>query len=414
MQRTSSKHIVWLTILGGGILGILAYAGWQYHAFLELRAREERALDGGIYEQPQAYESAWYLVPPEEIYSAGVTEGDIPLLDHPAQATISEIDEKIGDAIGGVSVTLGGETRFYPVQIMNWHHGAYDTLGGQEIFVYAAPLTGTATAYLVPRGEKFVVSGKEYNNDVLLRKEGSEQYWSGIFGRPVVAESQASLEQSLERIPVSYMTWKSWKSLYGGDARATTLSFATGVERDYMHHPYGGYETSSGYYFPLNHAELSVRPKEPAWVAVDGASQGVAILTPTLASEHPTATSAGKTFLFTANEQGTTLRAFIAEHNGSPLTLTKQISPQGTVFVDAETGSSWNADGVAISGSLSGERLREVPTVRMYSFVANALYPSAAYVAQDEVMKKEGQESDIPAGAVQVPSFSVPSVEVTP
>jgi hypothetical protein len=74
------------------------------------------------------------IVPKEKILSGGPPKDGIPALlapqfINPKQATfLARNDEVIG-------VTINGESKAYPIKILNWHEAVNDTLGGEAIVV---------------------------------------------------------------------------------------------------------------------------------------------------------------------------------------------------------------------------------------------------------------------------------------
>jgi hypothetical protein len=382
MQWTQQKK--YLAIFGGAvILGALLYGGKQFLAARELARLNENRIDGGFYSQPLSYEGAWYLVPPHEIYSSGVEQGGIPALINPATMTIVQADEVIADDLGGIAVEINGEARFYPVQIMNWHEVVHDSLGGESILVYYGPLTGAAAVYELPEGKRFTVSGREYNNDVFLTEEGTETLWSGIRGTPVVAATEMDFQASLTPLSSTFMTWREWKDIH--DA-GSVLSTATGYERDYTRHPYGNYENSPGVYFPVNHSALPVRSKEPVYLAHQATTTALFINTVTLLDQTPHVQTHDACLVALRDHALSFAQIFDCQHNDRFLTFTRV---DAQTYTDAETGSLWNADGLAIDGVLQGIQLIEVPTVRLYTFAADALYPEATIMGSEFVFDEE-------------------------
>lgn len=380
--------------LGAGALGCIAYGVYQYTAYRELRVREEQHLSGGYYTKPRAYQGAWYRVPPSEVYSSGITEGNIPALHRPEIVSVAEADSVVADDLGGVAIEINGEARFYPAQVMNWHEVVHDVVGGVPVLVYYAPLTGVAAVYELPQGKTFSVSGQEYNNDVLLREEGTEILWSGILGMPVVAPSQADMLGTLTLLPSSFVPWKEWKNAY---PNGSVLSFATGYDRDYTRHPYGNYETSPGIYFPVNHAELPVRAKEAAYVvSFETGIAAVGLSTSLLLDSTPNVTLEGRDIVFFMEQRVDAIpRVFDARIEGKLLTFQRANS---TTFVDNETRSTWNLSGQAIAGDLKGEQLFELPLMRMYAFAADAFFPNITFVGEEYIFAQENDEGSIEIG----------------
>lgn len=73
-------------------------------------------------------------IPPSEILSGGPPKDGIPALDHPksmAAADAAYLNRK-SEIIG---VVINGETRAYPIAILNWHEVVNDTVGGLPIVI---------------------------------------------------------------------------------------------------------------------------------------------------------------------------------------------------------------------------------------------------------------------------------------
>lgn len=368
---------------GAFVLGALVYGGRQYLAARELAALNNARIDGGWYAQPLAFEGAWYLVPPNEIFDSGIEEGAIPALTNPKTMTITEADAVIADDLGGISVEIGGESRFYPVQIMNWHEVVHDTLGGESILVYYGPLTGTAAVYELPEGKTFTVSGREYNNDVLLKEEGTQTLWSGVRGSSVVAQTEGELNASLVRISSTFMTWGEWKDTH---ETGTVLSTDTGHTRDYTRHPYGNYENSPGVYFPVSHSVIPVRAKEPAYVVQLAEGSALMVSTVTLLDQTPSVQVGSECVVAFRDNATSYANIFFCSQDDQTFTFTRAGSD---TFVDAETSSTWNTDGVAISGALEGTRLVAAPAIRTYIFAADALFPTATVMGEEFIFDDE-------------------------
>lgn len=386
MQWTQTKKYLAVAV-GACVLGALVYGGKQYFAAQELARLNEARIDGGWYAQPLAFEGAWYLVPPNEIFDSGIEEGTIPALTNPKTMTITEADAVIADDLGGIAVEIGGESRFYPVQIMNWHEVVHDTLGGKSILVYYGPLTGTAAVYELPEGKTFTVSGREYNNDVLLKENGTSTLWSGVRGSSVVAQTEEELNVSLVRLSSTFMTWAEWKDTHSA---GSVLSTDTGHTRDYTRHPYGNYENSPGVYFPVNHSAIPVRAKEPAYIVQLAEGSALMVSTVTLLDQTPSVQVGNECVVAFRDLAESYANIFFCNQDNQTFTFTRAGSD---TFVDAETSSTWNTDGVAISGELEGVRLVAAPAIRTYIFAADALFPTATVMGEEFIFEKQEEMS---------------------
>ncbi len=74
------------------------------------------------------------IVPQDEILSGGVPKDGIPALLTPTfvspnKATFLDKNDPV------IGVSVGGESKAYPIKILNWHEAVNDTLGGESIVV---------------------------------------------------------------------------------------------------------------------------------------------------------------------------------------------------------------------------------------------------------------------------------------
>ncbi len=74
------------------------------------------------------------IVPEQEILSGGPPKDGIPALLSPKFVRPDQVDF-LGPADQVIGVTIGGESKAYPLKILNWHEAVNDTLGGEPIVV---------------------------------------------------------------------------------------------------------------------------------------------------------------------------------------------------------------------------------------------------------------------------------------
>ncbi len=208
------------------------------------------------------------ILPVEQIFHGGPPRDGIPALSDPTMIAAGEADYlQAHDRI--VGITLNGESRAYPIAILNWHEIVNDEIGGQRFAVTYCPLCGTAVAFDATIGGKstdFGVSGLLYNSDVLLYDRDTESLWSQILSKAISGERVGT---ELVALPISHTSWRDWLEKHP-DTRV--MSDNTGYSRDYQRDPYAGYEQSRGTYFAVNNeAPDNYHPKEiVVGIGVDG------------------------------------------------------------------------------------------------------------------------------------------------
>ncbi len=111
-----------------------------------------------------------------------------------------------------VGVTIEGESRVYPLHVLNVHEIINDTIQGVPILVYWNWPSGNVAVYeRVVHNEtiEFGMSGLSGNGSMLLyenqQEEGGEQLYSMILG-----ESISGIAKTLAPIPHEVTSWESW------------------------------------------------------------------------------------------------------------------------------------------------------------------------------------------------------------
>ena len=199
------------------------------------------------------------LIPDAQILQGGPPRDGIPAINDPLFISADETQYlKDDDRILGLEID--GQSKAYPIRILNWHEVVNDKSNGLNFSVTYCPLCGTGIAFKGTEksaGIRFGVSGLLYNSDVLLYDLSSESLWSQILGKAVSGERMG---EELVKLPLQHTTWKAWRSQH---PQTLVLSDETGFSRDYNRDPYEGYASSATVYFPTSeNPPNSYHPKE--------------------------------------------------------------------------------------------------------------------------------------------------------
>lgn len=198
------------------------------------------------------------LIPSKSILRGGPPKDGIPSIEQPkfvaarAASFMRPADRVIG-------ITINGESRAYPINILNWHEIVNDQIQGIPVSVTYCPLCGTGLVYEAKvRGKvlKFGVSGLLYNSDVLLFDRQTQTLWSQILSKGVNGPMSG---QKLKMVPSSQTSWSSWLKK---NPNTKVLSTDTGFSRDYRRSPYGDYDQNRDTYFPVSATSRAYHPKE--------------------------------------------------------------------------------------------------------------------------------------------------------
>jgi len=201
-----------------------------------------------------------HSIPLEEIHDGGPAKDGIPALYDPEFISASKVNYlKDRDRILGLE--LNGETRAYPIKILNWHELVNDQVGDEAVLISYCPLCGTGMAFNAKvHGHRklFGVSGKLYNSDVLFYDKQTESLWSQIKMQAVTGSFTGT---TLQQIVLEHTTWRAWVEKHPD---TKVLSIETGYFREYERSPYHTYENNNAIYFPVSHEDKRLQRKD--WV----------------------------------------------------------------------------------------------------------------------------------------------------
>ncbi len=336
------------------------------------------------------------LVPLSNVISGGPPPDGIPPIDHPkftspAAATFLASNEPV------LSVTYGGQTKAYPLQILTFHEIVNDTIGGTPITVTFCPLCNTGIAFLRPtiRGHllDFGTSGKLYDSNLLMYDRQTWTLWSQAIGEAVAGPLTGT---KLTFASAQVLSWSDWRD---ANPDGLVLSRDTGFSRPYGQNPYQGYDdTTSRPFLFLGKPDPRLPPAEHV-IGIDLAGKTVAFPFTSLAR----ASVDGWTAV-NSTVGGETVAVFWAKGTASALdaaqvaqgkdvgaatayvprtgdrNLTFEV--RGGAIVDTETGSQWNLSGIAVSGKLEGTQLMPVVATNSLWFDWAAFHPDTAIWSQ--------------------------------
>ncbi|MCM2373967.1 DUF3179 domain-containing protein [Aporhodopirellula aestuarii] len=198
-------------------------------------------------------------IPVQEIRSGGPPKDGIPSLSNPTMVSASEATYlRAGDRVIGVE--SGGESRAYPLAILNYHEVINDRIGELPIAVTYCPLCDSAVVFdrWTPLGEReFGVSGLLYNSNVLMYdRSDTESLWSQVKGEGV---SGPGARMKLTILPMELTTWAAWQKRH---PNTTVVSSETGHRRNYQRSPYARYFKQRNLMFPAKPINNALPLKE--------------------------------------------------------------------------------------------------------------------------------------------------------
>jgi hypothetical protein len=314
------------------------------------------------------------------IFDGGPGKDGIPALTNPtlvAAGATGTAYLRDGDRVIGVEVDSLRAVAV-PLNIGWWHEIVNLDLAGRSLAITHCPLTGSSLVFdrASTGNATFGVSGLLLlNNLIMYDRTTSESWWPQLSQGARCGPRRGT---SLAMFPAVEMTWAGWKALHPTTA---VVSAATGYSRDYTQYPYGDYDRPDNAQLLFPNPPLDTRrpPKERVLGVPDGDSAGVAFPFGALARVGTVAavdTLVGNRRLVVFWDGARqAAAAYRPTASGAALTFR---TDSGRI-VDAETGSAWGINGVAISGALQGSRLEPVAeSFVVYWFAWATFRPRAA------------------------------------
>ncbi len=200
------------------------------------------------------------LVPAEDIRAGGPPKDVIPALFGPATVHVGAVgflqhDDRV------VGVTVGGESRAYPIRLLNYHEVANDEIGGIPIAVVYCPLCDSVSVLdrrIDGRTLSFGVSGLLLHSNVLLYDRSDHALWTQLGDRALSGPfAGRSLPQVNSWELASFGAWAAQHPL------GRVASFETGYGLDYRQSPYARYFEDDDLYFHVPRDDRLPRQKTP-------------------------------------------------------------------------------------------------------------------------------------------------------
>ena len=308
-----------------------------------------------------------------------------------------------------VILSLPDEAKIYPLQILTWHEIVNDALGGRPVAVTFCPLCNSALAFdrRIPLSEEalarvqalnpdaevtglepafidaytaqvgdaaireglevtFGVSGLLYNSNLLMFDSETSTLWSQILGEGNIG---TLTDTELLRLPAQIVSFEQARTAFPD---ALVLSQDTSYSRSYGQNPYVGYDAVGSPAFLFQGVtDGRLTPKERVVSVVQG-EETVAYPFVVLEQERVINDELNGVPLTVFWQEGTASAldsSNIAQGQdvGAVGVFNRRVGDreltfgwQDGAFTDAETNSTWNLLGEAVSGELEGEQLSPV------------------------------------------------------
>ncbi|HEX9870598.1 MAG TPA: DUF3179 domain-containing protein [Candidatus Tectomicrobia bacterium] len=284
-----------------------------------------------------------------------------------------------------LGVSIGEESRAYPIALLSWHEIVNDVVGGVPVAATWSPLCYTGIVYARERAGRtltFGVSGKLVANGLIMYDDQTDSQWSQVVGQAVTGPLQGTITPM---IPATQTTWETWKRLH---PKTLVLDPSRSpYRRDYSMDPYEGYYASpdTGVIASRREDQRLVPKALVIGLRLDGAVKAYPFTG--LGKESVVNdTVSNLSVVVTFQERVATGQVFSRQVGGHVLTFVAATSGSGEPLTmrDEQTGSLWSGlAGMALEGTLKGERLTPVPATYAFWFAWKDYYPETVVYGEE-------------------------------
>lgn len=322
-----------------------------------------------------------------EIVSGGPPKDGIPALDAAQFVGIPKADAWLDEKEPVIAVSLGDDTKAYPLQILIWHEIVNDIVGEVPVSVTFCPLCNSCIAFDRRVGDRildFGTTGRLRKSDMVMYDRQTQSWWQQLIGEAIVGELTGTV---LKTVPADIVSYGQFKRAFPA---GKVLSRDTGYLRDYGTNPYRGYDSITDRPFlfydkvdprlaPMERV-INVRAGPEHRIYPFSAFEGTPVINDdfngealVLFSRHGTH-SVLDTGQISDGRFVRSVTAYSRALQGKTLTFVAV----GERFVDNETGSTWDLFGRAISGPLTGQRLVSADSGVHFAFAWLAFNPNSS------------------------------------
>jgi hypothetical protein len=329
------------------------------------------------------------LVNPDLLLSGGPPPDGIPAIDRPTFQTADEVRWLEGDE-PVLSLTVEGESRAYPLQVMTWHEIVNDTVGGVPVAVTYCPLCNSGVAFERKVGGRvlsFGTSGMLYADNLVMYDRQTESLWPQLTGQASLGVLTGT---ELTAIPMGVVAWRDFRD---GHPTALVLSRETGFDRPYGRNPYVGYDDpDGGLLFGLPGPSDDRLPVKERVVGISAGANSVALVRRSLEGAPPAEVTVGGRTLVVWHQPGQASALDTTTVSGGADVGTVAVYDPvvdgrrlhfdvvGEEFRDRETGSRWNVLGQATKGPLRGAQLAPYRHLDTFWFAWVTFHPATELV----------------------------------
>lgn len=266
-----------------------------------------------------------------------------------------------------IGVAINGEAKAYPIQIIGYHHQVMDTIGNTPVMITYCTVCRTGRAFspfVNGKMETFRLVGMDHFN-AMFEDATTKSWWQQATGKAIAGPLKGT---ALKELASKQLTLEAWLREY---PNSSVMQPDTTFNKDYK--DLAGYD--KGTLKSGLEKRDSASWKKKSWViGVKYKNNSKAYDWNELVKNKVINDSIeGLPILLTLEKDTASFHVYDRRVNGTILNFQKGTDD---LFIDQDTNSSWNMDGVCIDGTLKGEKLTPVQAYQEFWHSWSTFHPN--------------------------------------
>jgi Protein of unknown function (DUF3179) len=269
-----------------------------------------------------------------------------------------------------IGVSLNGEAKAYPIQLIGYHHQVRDTIGNTPVMITYCTVCRTGRAFspfVNGKMESFRLVGMDHFN-AMFEDATTKSWWQQATGAAIAGPLKGT---ALKELPSRQLTLAAWLREYPD---SYIMQPDTSFKKDYKDlKDYDKGTIKSGL---EKRDSLSWKPK--SWVVgIKNNYLARAYDWNELVEKKIIQDSIGDLPILMAIEIDTTsFHVYDRRVNGAVLSFESENNTY--LLIDQNTQSTWNMDGVCIDGALKGQKLTAVQSYQEFWHSWRTFHPGTS------------------------------------
>jgi len=271
---------------------------------------------------------------------------------------VSEANDTTSKSKLVIGVTLNGEAKAYPIQLIGYHHQVRDTIGNTPVMITYCTVCRTGRAFspfVNGRMESFRLVGMDHFN-AMFEDATTKSWWQQATGVAIAGPLRGT---ALKELPSRQLTLEAWLRQY---PNSYIMQPDSTFKKDYK--DLADYDKGTIKSGLEKRDSLSWKPK--SWVVgvIHDYSARAYDWNDLVKKKIIQDSIPGLSIVIVLEKDTASFHVYDRRLDGPVLSFQKESN--NDLLIDQNTRSTWSIDGVCIDGPLKGERLMPVQSYQEF------------------------------------------------